>query len=225
MPKTGIGLLEILSLVAILLPLIPVFIIFISKTYKEDVLALLMGLCFVTFIQNLILYIPQFVPLDVLFIRASFHLMNFIILLLLLQLVIEGKWIREGIKILLVAFVSVVITIYSTRGIPIYQGNIEIAQALLMILLNFVALLQLIRRHDIFIFLSPMFWIAGGTLFYYSMFLLTQSLPEYKAVIQAESHQQTRVLLLVIIIIQFIFYTVAATVAANKKQDDRMIPY
>ena len=70
-----------------------------------------------------------------------------------------------------------------------------------------------------------MFWIAGGTLFYYSMFLLTQSLPEYKAVIQAESHQQTRVLLLVIIIIQFIFYTVAATVAANKKQDDRMIPY
>src|SRR5688500_11006330 len=153
MPKTGIGLLEILSLVAILLPLIPVFIIFISKSYKEDILALLMGLCLISFIQNLILYIPQFVALDILFIRASFHLINYIILLLLLHLVIEGKWLREGMKILLVSFVSVVITIYSTRGISAYLANIEMVQALLMILLNFIVLLQLIRRHDIFIFL------------------------------------------------------------------------
>ena len=225
MPKTGIGLLEILSLVAILLPLIPVFIIFISKTYKEDVLALLMGLCLVSFIQNLILYVPRFVPLDVLFIRASFHLINYIILLLLLQLVVEGKWLREGIKIVLVSFVSVVITIYSTRGIPTYLGNIETAQALLMIVLNVVVLLQLIKRHDIFIFFSPMFWIAGGTFFYYSMFLLTQSLPEYKAIVQGEPQQQKRVLLLVIMLIQFVFYTIAAAVAANKNQDERIMTY
>ena len=225
MPKTGIGLLEILSLVAILLPLIPVFIIFISRTYKEDVLALLMVLCLVSFIQNLILYIPRFITLDVLFIKASFHLINYIILLLLLQLVVEGKWLREGIKILLVSFVSVVITIYCTRGVPAYLGNIETAQALLMIVLNIVALLQLIRRHDIFIFFSPMFWIAGGTFFYYSMFLLTQSLPEYKAIVQGEPQQQKRILLVVIILIQFVFYTIAATVAANKNQDERMMTY
>jgi hypothetical protein len=224
MPKTGIGLLQILSLVAILLPLVPVFIIFISKTYKEDVIALLMGLCLVSFIQNLFLYIPQFVQLDGLFIRASFHLFNYIILLLLLQLVIEGKWLREALKLLLVSFVSVVITIYTTIGVSTYLGNIEIAQALLMIFLNFIALLQLIRRHDIFIFLSPMFWIAGGTFFYYSMFLLTQSLPEYKPVLSAES-QQKKVLLLVIILIQFSFYTIAATVAANKNKDDKIIRY
>lgn len=222
MPKTGIGLLEILSLVTILLPLIPVFIIFISKTYKEDILALLMGFCLVSFIQNLILNVRQFVPVDILFIRASFHLISYIILLLLLQFVIESKWMREGMKILLVSFVSVVITIYITRGISVYLRNIEIAQALLMIVLNFIVLLQLIRKHDIFIFLSPMFWIAGGTFFYYCMFLLTQSLPEYKAVLQGES-QQKKALLLVIILIQFIFYIIAATVAANKNKNDRMI--
>lgn len=222
MPKTGIGLLEILSLVTILLPLIPVFIIFISKTYKEDILALLMGFCLVSFIQNLILNVRQFVPVDILFIRASFHLISYIILLLLLQFVIERKWMREGMKILLVSFVSVVITIYITRGISVYLRNIEIAQALLMIVLNFIVLLQLIRKHDIFIFLSPMFWIAGGTFFYYCMFLLTQSLPEYKAVLQGES-QQKKALLLVIILIQFIFYIIAATVAANKNKNDRMI--
>ena len=224
MPKTGIGLLQILSLVAILLPLVPVFIIFISKTYKEDVLALLMGLCLVSFIENLLLYVPQFVQLDVLFIRASFHLLNYTILVLLLQLVIEGKWLREGLELFLVSFLSVVITIYTIGGISTYLGNIEIAQALLMIVLNFIALLQLIRKHDIFIFLSPMFWIAGGTFFFYSMFLLTQSLPEYKTVLPGES-QQKKVLMLVIILIQFVFYTVAATVAANKNKDDKMITY
>ncbi len=214
-----------LSLVAILLPLIPVLIIFISRAYREDVLAVLMGLCLVSFIQNLILYIPRFVPLDILFIKASFELMNYIILLVLINLVIEGRWWKEAIKILLVSFVSVVITIYCTRGIGIYLANIEIAQALVMILLNFVVLLQLIRRHDIFIFQSPMFWVAGGTFFYYSMFLLTHALPEYKAVLQVVPQQQKKALLLIIIIVQFIFYVVAAVVSAKKDKEDRIAPY
>ena len=225
MPKTGIGLLEMLSLVAILLPLIPVLMIFISKVYKEDVLALLMGLCLVSFIQNLILYIPRLIPLDILFIKAIFELMNYIILLVLLHLVIEGKSLREGIKILLVSFVSVVITIYSTQGIAAYLSNIEIAQALLMILFNFIVLLQLIRRHDIFIFQSPMFWIAAGTFFYYSMFLLTQALPDYKAVLQFVPQQQKKILLLIMIVVQFAFYIIAAAVAEKKKKDDHMILY
>ncbi len=214
-----------LSLVAILLPLIPVFIIFISKAYKEDVLALLMGLCLVSFIQNLILYIPRVVPLDILFIKASFELMNYIILLVLINLVIEGRWWREAIKILLVSFVSVVITIYSISGVEAYLANVEIAQASLMILLNFVLLLQLIRRHDIFIFQSPMFWFAGGTFFYYSMFLLTHALPEYKAVLQVGPQQQKKALLLIVIIVQFVFYVIAAAVAAKKDKEDPFIPY
>lgn len=225
MPKTGIGLLEMLSLVAILLPLIPVLIVFISKVYKEAVLALLMGLCLVSFIQNLILYIPRLVPLDILFIKASFELISYVILLVLINLVIEGRWWREAIKILLIAFISVVVTIYSIQGIGAYISNIEIAQGSVMILLNFVVLLQLIRRHDIFIFQSPMFWIAGGTLFFHSMFLLTHALPEYKAVLQVAPQQQKKILLLIMIIVQFGFYVVAATVAAKKDSEDLLPPY
>ena len=220
MPETGIGLLEILSLVAILLPLIPVLIVFISRTYKEDTLALFMGLCMVSFIQNLILYIPRFVQLDLYFITASFQLIDYVIVLILLRRVMEGRWLREGTKILLVSFVSIVITIYSTRGVQAYFANIEVVQALMMILLNFIVLLQLIRRHDIFIFVCPMFWIAGGTFFYYIMFLLTQSLPEYNATLQGIPLQQKKILLLVIILMQFIVYIIAAFVAANKRKEE-----
>ena len=109
MAKTGIGLLEILALVAILLPLVPVLIIFISRSYKTDTLALLMGLCLISFIGHLILYLPKFVPIDTMFIRASFELFNYIILLLLLHMVIEGKWLRELLKIFLISFISVVL--------------------------------------------------------------------------------------------------------------------
>jgi hypothetical protein len=225
MEKTGIGLIEILALVAILLPLIPVLIIFISKTYKQDVLALLMGLCLVSFIQNLILYIPSFVPLDILFVRASFQLITFIILLLLLKLVIKEKWLHEAMKILLVSFVSVVITIYSTKGIFSYLGKIELVQALLLILLTLIALFQLIRSQDIFIFLSPPFWISGGTLFYYSMFLLTQSIPEYNPMLTGQQHPQKQVLLLIIIFIQFVFYIIAAIIAGKKDQENSTIIY
>ena len=171
------------------------------------------------FIQNLILYMPAFVPLDFLFIRASFQLINFIILILLLKLVVKGKWLQDGMKMLLVSFVSIVLTIYCIEGVHVYLGNIEIVQALLLIAITLIALLQLIRSQDIFIFLSPMFWIAGGTFFYYSMFLLTQSIPEY-SVISGPPQQQKKVLLLIIILIQFIFYIIAAAVAGDKKLEN-----
>ena len=223
MEKTGIGLLEILALVAILLPLIPVFIIFISRSYKQDTIALLMVLCLVSFIQNLILYIPRFVPLDILFIRASFQVINFIILGILMHTVIEGRSLKEALKILLVALVSVIVTIYSTGGIAHHHANIELVQALVMVLITLVALFQIIRNHDIFIFHSPLFWIAGGTFFYYSMFLLTQSIPEYKAAIQNTPEHQRKILLLVITLVQFIFYIVASVVAGNKTENDQML--
>lgn len=179
-----------------------------------------MGLCLVSFIQNLILYVPGFVPLDVLFIRAIFHLIQFIILVILLKLVVNGKLLREGLSFLLVAFVSIVITIYNLKGIPFYIGNIEIVQSLLLILINIVALLQLIRKDEIHIFLSPLFWITAGTFFYYCMFLLTQCIPEYRAALQGPLQHQKKVLLLIIIIIQFIFYIIGASVAGRKKSED-----
>lgn len=210
---------EILGLVAILLPLIPVFIIFISKAYKQDRLALLMVFCLVSFIQNLILYTPKGVAVDIFFVRAVFQLAHFIVLMILLEMVIQGRWLKEGIKILLVSFVSVVITIYIFQGVPRYLPAIELIQSLMLILITLTAISQLIRSHDIHIFLSPMFWLAGGTFFYYSMFFLTQSIPDYILIIQGEP-QQKKLLLLIIILVQFVFYTVAANVARNKKEDD-----
>ena len=222
MAQTGFGLLEILALVAILLPLIPVFIIFSTKAYKQDTLALLMVLCLVSFIQNLILYIPGFVPLDILFIRGSFQLINYILLMMMMKLIVKGRLVREAMKILLVSFVSIVITIYCIKGTTTNLWNIEMIQALVLIVITLVALFQLIRSQDIFIFLSPLFWITAGTFFYYSMLLLTESIPDYKHVPVDTPFQQKKALLMVMILIQFIFYSIAAAVAGDKNKEQRI---
>jgi hypothetical protein len=70
-----------------------------------------------------------------------------------------------------------------------------------------------------------MFWFAVGTFFYYSMFLLTHALPEYKAVLQVGPQQQKKALLLIIIIVQFVFYVIAAAVAAKKDKENPFVPY
>ena len=183
-----------------------------------------MVICLVSFIQNLIIYIPRFVTVDLLFIQASFQLINFIILSILLYIVIYGKWLMESLKIFHVVFVSVAVTLYTTRGITSSLYNVQLVQSLFLIAMNIIVLLQLIKRHDILIFLSPMFWIAAGTFFYYSMFLLTQSLPDYKSVLRGESKEQKKILLLIIIMIQFIFYIISATVAGNKPQENQENP-
>lgn len=220
MAKTGIGLLEILALIAILLPLIPVFFIFIQKSYKQDVFNLLMVLCIITFIQNLLFFIPGIYSGDFLFMTATFQLIDFIILVILLKRVITGRWIHESMKILLVSFVSVVITLYSLQKIQIYFNSIELVQAVLLMAITLIALFQLIMSQDIRIFLSPLFWIAAGTFFYYTMFFITQSLPEYNPTVSGIPYQQKKILLLIIILIQYIFYTIAVKVSGNKKTEN-----
>ena len=221
MEKTGIGLYEILSLVTILLPLIPLFIIFISKSYRQDSISLLMIFCMVSFIQNVILYVPGLVTINQAFIKIVFALAQFVLLLLIIRLTMDSKFIREGIKIVLISFVTVVITLFTLNRVQDYGLNIEIGECIILVCLTLLALFHIIKNQDMFIFYSPLFWIAGGTLFYYTMYLLTQSLPE-KNTHPATPNEQKRMLLLIIIFVQFIFYTIAAAVAGKSGGNDRI---
>ena len=221
MEKTGIGLYEILSLVTILLPLIPLFIIFISKSYRQDALSLLMIFCMVSFIQNVILYVPGLVTINQDFIKIVFALAQFVLLLLIIRVTMDSKFIREGIKIILVSFVTVVITLFTLNRVQAYGLSIEIGECIILVCLSLLALFHIIKNQDIYIFYSPLFWIAGGTFFYYTMYLLTQSLPE-KNTLPSTPNEQKQMLLLIIIFVQFIFYTIAASVAGKSEGNDRI---
>jgi hypothetical protein len=75
-----------------------------------------------------------------------------------------------------------------------------------------VALLQLIREKQLFIFQSPMFWIAGGNICYFTMFLLT-GFVGMQGKEGSALQQEKLVLLSVINCIRYLFFIVAAWAA------------
>jgi len=215
MVKTGIGIPEALSLLAILLPVVPIFIIFIRRTWQQDIMIFLGTICLLAFLQYLMVYIPKLVPVNTTFINSIFGLGEFVLLLYLFRLVIEPAWLREMIHTVLIAFVSVAITIFALRGTETHAFGLAMTTAFILLLIAVVALLQLIRDKQLFIFQSPMFWIAGGNICYFSMFLLT-GLVGGEGKGTPASQQEKMILLSVINDIRFVFFIVAAYSARPK---------
>jgi hypothetical protein len=154
------------------------------------------------------------VPVNITFINSIFGLSEFALLLYLFKLVIQPVWIKESIQGALISFTSVAITLYALRGTEAYFFKLAMAEALILLLASVIALLQLIRDKQLFIFQSPMFWIAGGNICYFSMFLLTGMVGKGTLALQ----QEKVILLSVINGIRFIFFTIAAYTAQKKEE-------
>lgn len=212
MVKTGISIPEILSWLAILLPVISILTIFIRRTWQQEIMIFLGALCLLSFLQHLMIYIPKLVPLNNTSINSIFSLGEFALLLYLFKMNIEPAWLREIIHIVLISFLSVAITTYSLRGTETYSFPLAMTAAFILLLVAVIALLQLIRDKQLFIFQSPMFWIAGGNICYFSMFILTGFVGTLAL------QQEKQILLYVINSIRFIFFIVAAYTARQKKE-------
>jgi hypothetical protein len=209
MVKTGIGIPEALSLLAILLPVVPILIIFIRRTWQQDMMIFLGTICLLAFLQHLMVYIPKLVPVNTALISSIFGLGEFVLLLYLFKLIIAPVWLREMIHTVLIAFASVAITIFTLRGTETHAFGLAMTAAFILLLIAVAALLQLIRDKQLFIFQSPMFWIAGGNICYFSMFLLTGLVGEEGKGTSA-LQQEKMILLSVINDIRFAFFIVAA---------------
>jgi hypothetical protein len=217
MVKTGIGIPEIFSLLAILLPVIPILIIFIRRTWQQDIMIFLGAVCLLAFMQHLMVYIPQLVPVNIAYINGIFGLGEFALLLFLFKLTISSLWMREMLHTILISFTSVAITVYALRGTASHSFGLGMTAAFILLLAAIVALLQLIRDKQLFIFQSPMFWIAGGNICYFTMFILTGFVGSQGRGTLA-LQQEKLILLSVINDIRFVFFIVAACCAWPKKE-------
>ncbi len=204
---------------AILLPVIPILIIFIRRTWQQDIMIFLGAISLLSFMQHLMAYIPTLVPVNTTFINSIFGLGEFALLLYLFRLVINTGWIREIIHSILIAFTSVAITTYVLRGTETHSFILSMTAALLLLFTAVIALLQLIREKQLFIFQSPLFWVAGGSICYFSMFILTGFVGKGTQALQ----QEKMILLSVINDIRFIFFIIAAYIARPKKEQTEKI--
>ncbi len=113
-------------------------------------------------------------------------------------------------NILFSIFLSVIITTYFAKGV---QGKIFFAQTLfsgIMILASIVCIGKITSADNLDIFNKPLFWIAIGSLFYFTTVILLQSLAPYYEKSLNENVLEKGLLLNIGNIMRYFFYLLAA---------------
>lgn len=209
MVQTGTSIPLVLSLLAILLPLAPILIIFARRNRQQDIMIILGAVCLLSFLNHLMVYIPKLVPGNISFINGIFELGEFALLLYLFRQVIETALIRDLLYTILIAYLSVAITIFVLREVERYAFSVSMAGAVILLSASIITLVQLIRDKQLFIFQSPMFWIAGGNICYFTMYLLT-GLVVAQGKGSSGQQQEKMILLSIIHDIRGAFFIIAA---------------
>lgn len=217
MVKTGLSIPDALCFLAILLPVIPIIIIFLRRSWQQDFMIFLGMICLLSCMQHLIICIPSLASVNITLVNNIFGLGEFVLLLYLFKQVIPPRWIKELLHTVLIAFSSIAITIYTMRGTEQHAFKLSFIAAFIMLLAAIVALLQLIKDKQLFIFQSPMFWIAGGNICYFTMFILTGFVGIQGNEGVALQHEKL-ILLSVINGIRYMFFIAAAYVAPQKDE-------
>ena len=136
-----------------------------------------------------------------------FDSLEFILLALLFRLSFVSFSTKQIFYYSLVIYLSVMITLYLTNHLAELTRSKKNIEAIVLLALSVLVLIRQINEKSIFIFHAPLFWIAGGTLCYYSMYLGAAWLGNSGLIEkQAKDHY---LLLLVFNTVRHLFYTIA----------------
>jgi hypothetical protein len=217
MVKTGGSIFIALPLVVMFLSLLPVYTLFVRKVAISAILNVLRILCLLVFLQYLTLYFiqPGFPAL-----QTAFKLAEFTLVFYLFKLMMTASQIKDLMNMMLVSFLSVIITIYSLKGITAYAGIITIIQASLLTILAFVVLLQLISNRQIFLMNEPGFWIAGGLLCFFGMVVFMEAIASSQSELSQQIQEEKDLIVMIADILRMVFFIVAASIAGKNKKDN-----
>jgi hypothetical protein len=212
MVKTGGSIFIALSLVVMLLSLLPVCILFVRKVAASAILNVLRILCLFVFLQYLTLYFLQ--PGGPA-LQTGFKLAQFTLAFYALKLIVPSPQGKDILNMFLVSFLSVIITIYSLKGITAYNGIIGTIQAALLTTLALIVLFQLISNRHIVLVNEPAFWMAGGLLCYFGMVVFMEAITADQSDLSQPIQQQKQLIITVADMLRMIFFIVAVSV--NRK--------
>ena len=219
MVQTGNEIFKVLSILATIAPLLPIIILFIRHAVPNTTLNLLRITCLIVFVQNLAISIPALTALYLPFISAIFRLAELSLLYYLFVQAALPKRLREILTLLLVSFVSVVITVYAFRGANAFPTTVTAIESSILLALAIIALLKLISNRGIVLFREPLFWIAGGVICYFGTFLFIEVITRVRLGLSQNVDEKLMVFWIAGIG-RFVFFAIAAFVAPVKRNDD-----
>jgi hypothetical protein len=207
MPKTGDPFIDYLLIIAGFLPLLPVIFIFLKKAYLREQLNFLMIVCLLNFMQGMLLRFAHLGTENQHIIINIFPLPELVLLALLFQPP-PGKKIKDLLTILLVAFLSVTVTYFSLKGWGTPGRQFEMIESTAIIAVILLRMPSLILASNLDIFQSPLFWIAGGSLFYFLINVLL-------AAVDSPKDDGQLLFMTTAGAIRYLLYLVAVLVAKN----------
>jgi hypothetical protein len=169
--KPGSNFTDYLFIAITFLPLLPAMFILFQKSFGKEPLNLLLIVCLVNFIRDLPIHLYMLNEGDQNIINNVCYPIELILLARLFRATLI-KPLREGLTIILVAFLSSLLTWLSIKGWGKDNTILEIIQNAVLIGVVLLSLPSLVRAKGLDIFRSSLFWIAGGTLFYLLIGLL-----------------------------------------------------
>jgi hypothetical protein len=208
MQKAGNIFMDIFSLTSIIFPLIPAAAIFIKKKYHTESLNFLMILCLLNFVKIFLLITLPMSTAAQTIIENIFVPIELIILTQILKSALPGK-LNTMANIFLIIFLSVIITVFLLKGITEKMPLTEISQNAIIIFISILSLANLVENNKLYIFNEPLFWIAAGSLFYFSISILMQALTPRYAALSPESVAEKEILLSIGNMAKYFFYTLA----------------
>jgi hypothetical protein len=209
MSKTGNYFIDSFSLAVVFFPLLPVIVVLFRKIYHRDVLNYLMILCLLNFVNNLNLQLLQVTAISRFSATHVFSLLEMVVLIQLFKTGLKKSY-REFINILTIAFLSAVVTYYFMKGANQRMSLLDGIQDAWIILLAAISLVNIVRNNYLQIFYSSLFWIAAGTLFYFLIAMLLDSVEGSFLPSQHAAAMDKIILLDIAAVARYLFYLIAA---------------
>jgi hypothetical protein len=218
MVETGGSIFIALSLAIMLMALLPVCILFIRKVPPRAVLSVMSILCLFVFLRHLTL---TFLQPGSPFISTGFKLAEFTLAFYLLKIMMISGRGKDLMNMILVSFLSVIITIYSLKGIAAYTKAITVIQAVMITVAALIILLQSISSRRMTLIDEPVFWLTGGLLCHYGMELFMEAITASNSGLSQQIQQQKDLVLMGTEIIQLAFFSVAAIIVSTGNRQNR----
>jgi hypothetical protein len=170
---TGNSFSDYLFIAITFLPLLPAILILFQKNFGKEPLNLILIICLVNFIRDLPVHLHMLTKEDQGVINNICYPIELTLLARLFRTTVK-KPVRNILTIVLVAFLSSLLTWLSVKGWENNNPGLEMLKNGILIGVILVSLPPLVRSKGLEIFRSSLFWIAGGTLFYLLIILLME---------------------------------------------------
>jgi len=206
MPITGNSFIDSLFIAITFLPLIPAVLTLFPGFGKES-FNLILIICLVNFLRDIPTHLHMLTPEDQAVLNNICYPIELFLFARLFRPIL-AKPARYILTIILVAFLSSLLTWLAVKGFSNNSPGLQTIENGILLGVVLLSLPPIVRSKGLDVLRSPLFWMAGGTLFYLLIILLLEWINPYCTSAPSGGPENTLFLSLAALV-RYLFYTLA----------------